>query len=365
MARIVTVCSTRRPAGRLVDMSHIRWFRISTALAKLGHTVDVATMDHRWRLHKPVVPLGPNLRNVPLSRIRWGDYDVVKTLFHEGFSILQRYGGADHPFIISKLGSVVGDEDLPGIYFYGGQRRRLFRVQRLIHRKSRYVTVLSEPAAELWRECFGRDQRLLLVPGAADAEIPAATRDPYPQDGLARCVFVGNFYTTRRTSQPEAHRTLTSKLNRLGELLRSRGVRLYVLGPGQASSLDPRWVTYCGVAEHGESWDYVHFANVGLVVAAGSFMHNNESTKIYHYLRAGLPVVSEAGFPNDHVVREAGLGFVTENGDLPRLADRVAEAAVRPWNREHAIRYILDNHIWEKRAESYDRLLRSSFPSMS
>ncbi len=44
-------------------------------------------------------------------------------------------------------------------------------------------------------------------------------------------------------------------------------------------------------------------------------MHNNESTKIYHYLRARLPVVSESGFPTDHVVRESRCGVVVKSGD--------------------------------------------------
>jgi hypothetical protein len=87
-------------------------------------------------------------------------------------------------------------------------------------------------------------------------------------------------------------------------------------------------------------------------------MHNNESTKIYHYLRAGLPVVSEAGFPNDDVVRQSRLGFVVENGRLDLMADRMLEAAQARWDRASAIRYILDHHTWRQRAEVYDRVLR-------
>ena len=79
--------------------------------------------------------------------------------------------------------------------------------------------------------------------------------------------------------------------------------------------------------------DFFGHAHVGIVVSAGSFMHNNESTKIYHYLRAGLPVVSESGFPNDDVVRQAGLGFVVNSGDLVGMAQRVEEASRATWDR--------------------------------
>ena len=108
-----------------------------------------------------------------------------------------------------------------------------------------------------------------------------------------------------------------------------------------------------------QSWDYLRHANVGVVVAAGPFMHNNESTKIYHYLRAALPVVSEAGFPNDHVVTESGLGEVVPNGDMTFMAERVVAAARANWDRDAALAYVLGNHTWDCRAATYDRVIRA------
>ena len=101
----------------------------------------------RWR----TVPLGHNLRRVPLGSVRWAEYDVVKTLFHSGFETLERYGGASHPFIISKLGSVVGGGDQPGCYFYGRYRSQLFATQQRIARTSRYVTVLTRESEARWK----------------------------------------------------------------------------------------------------------------------------------------------------------------------------------------------------------------------
>jgi hypothetical protein len=86
-------------------------------------------------------------------------------------------------------------------------------------------------------------------------------------------------------------------------------------------------------------------------------MHNNESTKIYSYLRAGLPVVSEAGFPNDRVVRESALGWVVPGGDAAQLAERVMEAAHFSWDRDAGVRYILEHHTWDKRALAYQAIL--------
>ncbi len=358
MARIVTVFSPSRRPLRLVEMSIIRWVKISEALARRGHEVHFASDAVSWWPVRDRVVLRNGVRRVPLRGIRWRDYNVVKTLFHDGFTTLAERGGADHPFIIAKLGSVVGPEDMPGIYFYGRVRERLFDAQRAIAAAARYVTVLSPQAAELWRSCHGRSDNLLLVPGAVDADIPEPGPDPYPADDRPRALFAGNIY--RLQDQPEANRVLAGKLNVLGQHLATRGVRLYFLGTGDTRALDRTLVTHLGHASYDASWNYLRFANVGIVVAAGPFMHNNESTKIYHYLRAGLPVVSEAGFPNDHVVTESGLGEVVPNGDMPFMAERVDAAARAHWDRDAAVAYVLGHHTWDCRAAVYDRVIRDA-----
>ncbi len=356
MARIVTLYDTERHALDLGDMSYIRWFKISEALAGLGHQVDIATGEFNWRIRQPVVPMGPNLRRIPLGSVRWEEYDVVKTLFHRGFRTLKRYGGHRHPFIICKLGSVVGRQDMDGIYFYGRRRKRLYRDQERIAGAARYVTVLTEEARELWKECHGSPEKMLLVPGAASAEIPPPGPDPFGDAPRPRYVFSGNLYTRR--TQPEANRVLIDKLNQLGRRLVAGGGRLFAVGPGDVHRLDPSCVTWMGAVPYQASWDYLYHADVGVLVAAGPFMHNNESTKVYHYLRAGLPVVSEAGFPNDGVLEESGLAFVVPNGEIGTLADRALKAAHHPWDREAGRRYILEKHTWAIRARTYDRLIK-------
>ena len=183
-------------------MSYGRWLRMAEALQRQGHQVDVAVPDRMagWYQEgsgravtqpepfKPELLKQAPLNMVALSKVVWRDYDVVKTAFHAGFDTLARFGGADHPFIISKLGSVVAPEDRDGIYFYGEHRRWLFDVQCQISRASRYVTVLSEAARALWVECHGREEDTLLVPGGVDAQLPEPAADPYPDDGCKRCI---------------------------------------------------------------------------------------------------------------------------------------------------------------------------------
>jgi hypothetical protein len=197
---------------------------------------------------------------------------------------------------------------------------------------------------------------VLLVPGAVDRDIPPPAGDPYPRDGKLRCVFAGTIYS--QNSQPEANRTLVDKLNVLGKQLSAGGARLYMFGVGDVRRLDRTHVTYLSWMPYHRTWDYFYYADVGVVVSAGRFMHNNESSKIYHYLRAGLPVVSEQGFPNDHVVRESRCGIVVQSGDMRALADAILTAGRATWDKAYCIQYILDHHTWDKRVAVYDRLLR-------
>lgn len=359
MKRIVLVYNTeRRGVRRPVDMARIQLVESAHALARRGWAVDMASAEWSLLFRRRTMATAPGVRRVSLARVRWDEYDVVETNFHQGWDTLEAFGGTSHPFIVAKLGSVVGDHDMPGIYFYGAGRERMLRTQRAIHQGARFVTVLTEPARALWLQLFGPRERMLVVPGAAAADIPARGRDPYPPGQGTRVLFSGNVYTT----QPEATRVLVDKLNRLGAGL-APGARLFFAGPGDTRRLDPAVVTHLGVASYLDAWQHMLHAHVGVVVSAGPFMHNNESTKIYHYLRAGLPTVCESGFPNEHVLHESGLGMVTPSEDITQMVASVRRASMRSWDREAGMRYILARHTWDARMELYDTLFRRELPA--
>lgn len=348
MAKIVTVY--RSKGFVLDDMSGIRWLKISEALARKGHRVDIAV-----RGDASAVPPQPNLRAVSLEQVKWSEYDVINTLFHHGFEVLRKYRGTNHPFILSELGSVVGMRDMNGIYFYGRTRRSLFATQKKIARTSKYIMVLSPEARMLWHVTHGGRENVFVMPSGVDREIPPPSRDPYPKSDLPRALFAGNIY--HKWSQAQANRVLVQKLNALGKALDARGIRLYLLGVGDVRKLDPQYVTYLGAVPYAGSWDYMQLCDVGVVVSAGPFQQNNESSKIYYYLRAGRPVVSEEGFPNDYVVRRAKCGFVVPHSNMELLAEHVERALHQNWDREYALQYVLDHHTWDKRVEVYNQIL--------
>jgi glycosyltransferase involved in cell wall biosynthesis len=331
-------------------MSLTRWLRISEALACSGYRVDMIVNSRRCPALR-----SPNLRYVPYASFDWRRYDVVKTLFHRGFDALQWAGGGDHPFIISKLGSVVGNHDATeGVYFFREERERLYATQQRIHQRSRHVTILTEPSKLLWRQEFGEDRNVLLVPTGVDREIPPPGCNPYEGLGDKIAVYIGNIYMG---TQREVNLLWQSKLNGLGRRLKAKKIRLCFVGMGDVDQLDPEAVTCLGTVENDRIWDYHYFADVGIALAQGPVQHN-ESSKIYYYLRAGLPVVSEDPIPNNHLIRETGCGLIARYGDEAMMVDLVEAAVSRKWPKEDAARYMVENHTWAHRARVYDQLIR-------
>jgi glycosyltransferase involved in cell wall biosynthesis len=339
-------------------MDIVRWMRVSEALAAAGFAVDMI-VGRGSRLQSPHA----NLRYVPIEDVDWTDYQVIKTLYQHGFRTLVDAGGGAHPFIISRLASVVGQDDrVPGVHFTGAERAALYEAQQDIHRTSHYVALSTEPNRALWRREFGDAVPLLLVPTGVDRSIPAPAHNPYLGVTAASkiAVYIGNLYTR---TQRHINRLWQERLNRLGALLRARGIQLVFVGPGLSDLLDPAAVLNLGGVPHASVWDYQYFADVGIALAQGPVQHN-ESSKIYYYLRTGLPVVTEAPIPNNEVVIESGCGLVTAYGDDHALADTIEAAAHRTWDRDAAVSYVLAHHTWEHRFAVYtdiiDRRLRAA-----
>ena len=132
-----------------------------------------------------LIQKGPNLRYVPYCRVDWSQYDIIKTLFH-GVDSLCSEGQENHPFIISKLGSVVGNHDgTQGVHFFDQERKELFETQKKIDQKAKYITILTESSKRLWEREFGEKEapiycsfpREWIERSLRRAEIPTAISD--------------------------------------------------------------------------------------------------------------------------------------------------------------------------------------------
>ena len=346
------------PDFKVTSMSGLRFFRMSEALARRGYDVDIILN----RLDSPR-RCGIRLREVPFKFVRWDDYDIVKTFFHRGFESLMNARGADHPFIVSKLGSVVGREQTPGVHFYGRVRERLFQTQQEIARRSRYVTILTEQSAELWQREHGNAVPLLRVPTGVDAHVPAPGPNPYTAIGIDRPVvlFAGNLYS--REDQAEVNEFWQKRLNELGHRLKNHGLCLVAMGSGETDLLDPDAVIHLGKIDAIEYWNWQHHASVGLVLAQGQ-VQDNESSKIYYYLRTGLPVVCERPVPNAWLVKETAHGAVVDFLDSDAIVDAAIRLAKASPSLNGVVTHMIEQHSWDARAALYEPIFEQARPRL-
>jgi hypothetical protein len=116
--------------------------------------------------------------------------------------------------------------------------------------------------------------------------------------------------------------------------------------------------------ENNQIWDYQYFADCGIVFAEGQ-PQNFEISKIYYYLRTGLPVVSESPIPNNNIILKAKLGFVAPYNNDQIMAELIEKAIYHKWDKKKAIDYILRNHTWDRRVEIYDRIIQRELSNKS
>ena len=334
---------------KISNMASIRLHRMAAALARRGHYVDII-VSYR---HAPT-NLAPRLREVPFRQVKWSDYQVVKTFFHWGFESLCATGGEDHPFIISKLGSVVGSAPTTeGVHFFGKERELLFETQLKIAKRSRVVTILTQRSIDLWKREHGNQVPLLMVPTGVDAEIPPVRSNPYLKLGIDAPValFTGHLYSER--SQPAVNIQWQNNLNVLGSKLRRRGIHLVAMGSGRSDRLDPEAVTFAGAIAADDIWDWQRHAKAGIVLAQGD-VQDNEASKIYYYLRTGLPVICERSVPNAALIEATGLGKLVDYNNLESFADAIEALIKHPPADRNIERYMVEHHSWDVRAAMYD-----------
>jgi len=363
--RIATVYSDesfRDP--RPSRMSILRWLRMSESLARLGHHVDMIV-----KTPEGVVQRDERLRFVHVSKVRSHDYDVVKVSYQRGFAGLPSLGLNEHPFLLSRLANVVGEgEHWPGVHYTGRERELLYELQRRIQEQARLVAVGTEAERRLWLELFQPSGPVVVVPTGVDREIPAPRKNPYSGWSERVALFTGNLRgmyreypsggaPVRVVGEQRVNELWQARLNSLGRLLKTKGIELVVAGPGQTGSLEADALTYVGALDSEAIWDHLHFAAVGIALAFGP-QQIFECSKIYNYLRAGLPVVSEAPIPNNELIRATGLGLICDFGDDLMLAEMVEDAVERAWDGRAAVRHMVETHTWDKRAAIYDHLLR-------
>ncbi|MFZ5584615.1 MAG: hypothetical protein ACOZHQ_01665 [Thermodesulfobacteriota bacterium] len=329
----------RRPPG--IDLERLT--ALAAGLSARGALAEiVAPVDAPVRLPTPG---GQALALRPLAEIRRGRYQILKTCYHPGVDLVQGHRGP----LVCRLVRVV-DQDRPARD--APRRERLLAWQAAIHRRADAVAFNNPENLERWRRLYGWDKPAVLTPTGCPETLPPRGPDPYAGRSPA-VVFLGSLASGR----------MTRMLNRLAQALRGQAA-LHLVGLNKSGLYgDP--VPLSGlVVDHGPQagarmWDLVAWADFGLALAAGPEDFDNDSSKVYTYLRAGLPVLCEQPIRQWPLIAGLGMGRDFPLGDLDRaVAQARALLADPPPHREAAMARMAAEQAWGRRVDAYLTLFR-------
>jgi len=329
------------PAG--IDLVRLR--AISLGLVRKGISAEVVA---------PVDKEGILERIIPVRRLKTleeaGRYDLIKTCYHDSVLLIERYRGPVVSRIVRVVDSELPERDEPF-------RKRLLHCQELIRDRACAVVLNNKENRQRWRNFYGGQLPIALVPTGCPAEIPHQGRNPY-STGEHVLLFLGSLAAPR----------MVSMLNQAARLLRDR-VRVHLVGINKACmyggaeadcALDPLVVDHGELSEE-QVWDYIRYASVGLALAAGPDPFDNDVSKILNYLRGGLPVVSEEPILTNELIHQTGFGKAFSYGDVRDLVSKTLDLVENPVTEhgDEVMSFMAAEHSWDKRVDTYIGLFRN------
>ena len=275
-----------------------------------------------------------------------GRYDLVKTCYHQSIRFLGAHTGP----VVSRIVRVV-DQELPKRD--DKSRAELMACQELIAARVQALALNNELNAGRWQARYGGGQRIVLTPTGCPAVIPEPGPSPYPA-GEPAVLFLGSLASPH----------MAEMLNAAAARLQGRA-RVHLLGANKTGLYGEEIPLHPSVTVHPprpeeEIWNFVRSARVGLALATGEEAFDNDVSKVYNYLRGGLPVLCEEPILQGELVRETGLGAVFPFGNEERMIGEALRLLDRSWagKQEAAMEFMAREHSWEARVETYVRLFK-------
>lgn len=232
-------------------------------------------------------------------------------------------------------------------------RTKLLECQKLISDRAVLVIFNNEENRSRWINFYGGSAQTALVPTGCPLVIPPPVRNPYHTHKKI-LLFLGSVAAVRilhMLNQLAKHVTDVAEIHLVG--LNKAGM----YGADSNSELSSLIVNH-GQKPEQEIWDYVYHADAGLAFATSPQPFDNDMSKIYSYLRGGLPILSEEPILNNDLVLGLEYGSVFGYGDLTTLISRSRTLLVNPpiQKRGYVMERMSADHSWDRRVDRYIEL---------
>jgi hypothetical protein len=292
-------------------ISEIRDVHLPAQMQKLGHTCSIATFGPDARSAK----LWSGVQQLPLTTVQsLADFDAVILLDHSAALQMTHFPGLTHQAWAHPRLIVISDDDYPAFLPYYDRAFAIGSTTALL-------------AAKMKRR-FPQARHFLSTYGFEDYGALPLPPDPYPLLHKPILLFVGRMTERAGTKLEEIAQIgsqdwevwiaslflegwLTGHQNECGNALSDAERSRFFPHLHFCSDVIP-WVEGGG---HGpiyrkDLYRFLYHARIGLnfVHAIGPFLY----CKIYDYLAAGLPVLTEYGAPNSGDILQLHAGQIID-----------------------------------------------------
>lgn len=326
------------PTAPPTSIDLIRLRSIAKGLIVRGIGAEIIAPVREESMIRGIIPVRPLSALAGLGR-----YHIVKTSYHFSIELINGYEGP----VVSRIVRVV-DEKLPERD--KRERQRLLRCQAAIRERAHTLVLNNSVNEERWRRIYGQHPPIVQIPNGCPDEIPLCRKNPFRKREKV-VLFLGSI------AAPRMLEMLNKLANGLVDRARVHVVGLdktHLYGGDKETMLDSR-IVYHGEKTEEETWQYIQHARVGLALATGPHPFDNDITKIFYYLRGGLPVVSEQGVLNNSLIRETGFGTIFAFGDTDDLVAKTIRLLQdpQPTNKQDIMGFMARKHSWSRRVEAY------------
>lgn len=316
----------------------IRLREITSGLIKSGYDARILARIERKTMIEDFIPVEP-LEELSVD----GAYDLVKTCYHFSIKLIGEFKGP----VVSRIVRVVDEKWPKRDETFRGE---LLECQAIIKERSDIVAMNNDVNRQRWRQLYGDDPGIVLVPTGCPETIPEPGPNPYEHRSV-NIIFLGSLSADR----------MVQVINELAKRLAHKA-NIHLIGKNKASmyGCDQHCALISNIIDHGEIeqdriWDYLRYADIGLAIATNSQPFDNDVSKVLNYLRAGLPTLSEEPILNNQLIRQTGLGATFMFGDMNDMESKALELLncknLPP--RSETMAYMAERHSWTQRVQTY------------